>query len=392
MWRSDSPVPEVAPAPAPVLSNPDPGPGMSAGPSVVAGPGMVAGPRPAPPRMSATVSLTKLLKHKGKGGRTKTIFAAVFAAGLAAGLLKVFVFSGGDAKVATAATSTPAPAAATQPVLTAPKPVPPGTASLKPTGTKPAGGSPAAATGAKPRVATGDPKVNRKPAPASTRPTAPRGVAAGSKPAPTGAKSTATAAKAPTKPAAKSDTMPKAAAPAPANGSPLGPDHVDRAAGYAIRFPAGWSKQNPNVKGSWLAEVTDGKLSSISVGLGPDGGHSTADAQRLEALTKSFKARPDTVVEAAGFGTIAGRKCMWHKLSVPAPAGSRLPGSASSAASPVRFSAVHYVAPLGDGRVLKVQVAARQDAFAEMAPRMKQSVDTLKLLDRQPTAGAASAQ
>ena len=81
-----------------------------------------------------------MMERKGQS-RKKAVIAGVFALGLVAGLLKVFVFSGDETKVATASAAT-APAPATPPVLTLAKPVPAGTASLKPTGTKPPGGSP----------------------------------------------------------------------------------------------------------------------------------------------------------------------------------------------------------------------------------------------------------
>jgi len=51
-----------------------------------------------------------------------------------------------------------------------------------------------------------------------------------------------------------------------------------------------------------------------------------------------------------------------------------------------RTTAVIYFAPLGDGRALKVRVVARPEKFAETAPTMKHSIDTLRLLDRQATA------
>ena len=117
-------------------------------------------------------------------------------------------------------------------------------------------------------------------------------------------------------------------------------------------------ERNLNGRGNWLAEATDGKSSSMAVGLGPDGGRATVDQQNLDALTKSFEANPNTVVQGAGFLTIAGRKCMWHKLSVPAP------GGAAAASAAARTSAVIYFAPLGDGRALKVRVVSREDRQA----------------------------
>ena len=118
----------------------------------------------------------------------------------------------------------------------------------------------------------------------------------------------------------------------------------------------------------------------MAVGVAPDGGHSAADKQNLEAMTKAFEARPETLVQASGFGTIAGRKCIWHKLSVPVPA---KPGAVATDA---RISTVLYFAPLGDGRALKVRVVSRQETFAEMAPKMKQALDTLRVLEREAAA------
>ena len=261
----------------------------------------------------------------------------VLGLGLVAGAVKLFVSSDAP-KGATA--SAAAPATDPTPATPAPKAksFASGTAMLTPT--KPTGGAPTASSGIKPQNTLSDSRN--------------------------------------TKPTAKARPAPK---PSAALAGTLGPDHVDKGAGYAVRFPAGWTKRGLSGKGNWLAEATDGKSSSMAVGLGPDGGHGAADQQNLDALTKSFQANPNTTVEASGFGTIAGRKCMWHKLSVPSPAGT---DGADTAAG--RTTAVIYFAPLGDGRALKVRVVARPEKFAETAPTMKHSIDTLRLLDRQATA------
>jgi hypothetical protein len=149
---------------------------------------------------------------------------------------------------------------------------------------------------------------------------------------------------------------------------------VDKSAGYTVRFPAGWTQRNLSGHGSWLAEASDGKASSMAIGLASDGGHKAADDQTLEALSKAYKARPDTLVQGAGFGTMAGRKCVWHKLSVPTP------GTAGLGSTAARITTVQYFAPLGDGRALKVRVVSRPETFAETARTMKQSLDTLRLL------------
>jgi hypothetical protein len=44
------------------------------------------------------------------------------------------------------------------------------------------------------------------------------------------------------------------------------------------------------------------------------------------------------------------------------------------------MTVVHYLLPLQDGRALEVRVAAVPEKFNATAARMKQSLDTLKLL------------
>jgi hypothetical protein len=309
-----------------------------------------------PGRFSGTVSLTRLLKYKGKSSRMRNGVMAVLGIALVAGSVKLLV-SSGTPKLATAAPGDAAPApAATQPTpRPAAKPKTVLTANAQGSSTKAGGVVTSPLAGNKARASATDAK-GKKSAPASTASPQAGGMSVGAKPSNSQSKSPGTASPAP-----------KAS---PTAAGPLGPDHVDKSAGYSVRFPAGWTRRNLSGRGSWLAEASDGP-SSMAIGLAADGGHGVADDQHLEALSKSFKARPDTQVQGAGFGTIAGRKCMWHKLSVPAP------GTAAGAA---RISTVMYFAPLGDGRALKVRVVSRQDTFAEAAPKMKQSMDTLRLL------------
>ena len=376
MWRTDSAVPEIAPAPASAPSSaslPEPVPAVMPAIAPVVAPAMapVGGPgSQLPGRFSGTVSLTKLLKYKGKSSRARNGVMVVLGIALVAGAVKLMVSSGAP-KVATAAPEpSPAPAPATQPATKPAKAKTVLTADANGSNAKPI---PRAGATAKSKSAATDSKFGKKPA-AST-PTAPQtGIT------PAGAKSANT----PGKSASRFPPAPKSAAPAAVS---AGGEYVDKTAGYSVRFPAGWTQRSLGGRGSWLAEASDGKASSMAVGFAPDGGHAVADATNLAALTKSYQARPDTIVQGAGFGTVAGRKCMWHKLSVPAPGGAGVNGGttgANASASAARISTVQYFTPLGDGRALKVRVVSRPETFAAAAPTMKQSLDTLRLLAPAP--------
>jgi hypothetical protein len=302
-----------------------------------------------PARFGGPVSLTRLMKYKGKSSRMRNGVMVVMGIALVAGAVKLMV-SSATPKLATAAAAgdpVPAPAPATEPT-TAPA------AKTKTILTADAKGSNAkpiptpGTTVAKPRNAATDGKGPKKFGAGSAQ-----GRSAGK--TSTGSKGTLVSA---------------------------GAEHVDKTAGYAVKFPTGWTQRDLSGRGSWLAEASDGKSSSVAIGLSPDGGRGVADAKTLESLTKSYQSRPDTIVQGSGFGTIAGQKCMWHKLSVPAPAA---PGTAAAAApdagaTPARTSVVQYFAPLGDGRALKVRVVSKPETFAEAARTVKQSLNTLRLL------------
>ena len=348
MWQTDSAVPEVAPAPAAApSSNPDPMPTVMPAISPVIAP--VGGPgAQLPGRNSGMVSLSRLMKYKGKshGSRLRNGIMVVLGIGLVAGAVKLMV-SSGTPKPATAAAgeAAPAPAAtpATQPAV---KPKTVLTADAKGSNAKPIPSATAVTTTPKPRTATTDAKGGRK---------------FGGRTA-TGAKGS------------------------PAVASPAGGEHVDKTAGYSVKFPAGWTQRNLAGRGGWLADASDGNSSSMAIGLSSDGGHRVADATSLEALSKAYQARPDTIVQASGFGTLAGHKSMWHKLSVPAPGSTGAAGAAGA-----RVSTVLYFVPLGDGRALKVRVISRPETFAVAARTMKQSLDTLRLLTPETSAKQVAA-
>jgi hypothetical protein len=56
------------------------------------------------------------------------------------------------------------------------------------------------------------------------------------------------------------------------------------------------------------------------------------------------------------------------------------------------MTVVQYLLPLQDGRALDVRAAAPPGQFNTMAPQMKQSLQTLRLLAPQAAAAAAAAR
>ena len=92
------------------------------------------------------------------------------------------------------------------------------------------------------------------------------------------------------------------------------------------------------------------------------------------------RARPRCAV--TGFGLITpigtGRDDFWRGVRE----GRRGVGPITRPDAPVRMSAVHYLLPLQDGRALVLRLAATPEKFNELGPRMKQSLDTFKLLTR----------
>jgi len=209
----------------------------------------------------------------------------------------------------------------------------------------------------------------RKPANSATVSTAPRpAVAAATTPKKPAAPATTEAAK--VKPTAAAATPTNASGPKPA--STLGPRYVDKSAGYSVQFPAGWACKPAAESGAWVLDATDGKSAIISVGISKFPASLTADQVPLERVTRGLQKRADTVVLASGYTTVGGRRALWHKYT----------GPITRPDAPVRMTAVHYLLPLQDGRALELRLAATPEKFNELGPRMKQSLDTLKLLTK----------
>jgi hypothetical protein len=196
------------------------------------------------------------------------------------------------------------------------------------------------------------------------------------------------ASAAPAKPAAPQRTKatpvaaaPAVKAPAARPGSPLGPRYADKTTGYSVQFPAGWTYKTFTDGQGWIIDATDGRSAVMSVGFSPFPAHITVDEVVTAKVTKGLQSRPGTVVHATGYAVVGGRRSLWHKYTGPIP---RTDGNS-------RMTVVHYLMPLQDGRALEVRVAAMPEKFNEMAPRMKQSLDSFKLLAAAPDPRTAKA-
>ncbi len=161
----------------------------------------------------------------------------------------------------------------------------------------------------------------------------------------------------------------------------LGSRYQDAATGYSMQFPAGWTHKAVKGGGGWVLDATDGRGGVISIGFAPFPANVSAEQVSPERIATALRARPGTVVHGGGFGNVGGRKCLWHKYTGPIPRTDGTP----------RMTAVHYLLPLQDGRALELRVAATPEKFNELAPRMKQSLDSFKLLAA-PTADPRTAK
>jgi hypothetical protein len=171
-------------------------------------------------------------------------------------------------------------------------------------------------------------------------------------------------------------TAPKPVA-APRPPSPLGSRVADKANGYSLQFPTGWTYKSLKNTGYWVIEATDGQSALISVGFSKFPAAMTVDEIVPEKVTRSIQKRAGAAVHGTGYAMLAGRRSLWHKYTGPV---TRPEGV-------VRMTAVHYLLPLQDGRALEVRVAATPEKFNEVAPRMKMALDSLKLLTPVADAG-----
>jgi hypothetical protein len=278
----------------------------------------------------ATMAITFiLLRPSGRGGKRGSLF---LGSGILVVLMKTLLSTGGTTE------ANPVPAA---PVLAAAAPVAPAPAPVK--------------RAANPPAVTVTPRAQ----PAPAQPVQPSPAAA--KPAP-----------AKPKPPAAAPAVVASKPPPP----PLGLRYADRDSGYSIQFPEGWTyKRSPEA--GWLLDATDDQSGVISIGFARFPANVTIDQVSADRVTKGLQKRTGTVVHSCGYATLAGRRCLWHKFT----------GPVTRRGATTKVTAVHYFLPLQDGRALEVRLSATPDKFKELAPRMKQSVDTLKLLTRVADAG-----
>ena len=150
----------------------------------------------------------------------------------------------------------------------------------------------------------------------------------------------------------------------------LGPKYLDPMNGYSIQFPAGWRYRSSDDGGNWILDATDGSGGIISLGFSAFPPDITAERVNRDLITQALKGQRGTVVHGEGFATLAGRECVWHRYTGRVP---RRDGSP-------RMTVVHYLLPLQDGRAMEVRAAAVPEKFRELAPRMKQSIESLSLV------------
>lgn len=180
-------------------------------------------------------------------------------------------------------------------------------------------------------------------------------------------------------PAAKpADAKPIAMKPAPSNAAAakpapdrdLGDVYTDHANGYSIRFPAGWASTQFTGGDPWFIEVSDGKTGLVSVGFSPFPASAGLEQIKPGSMAAHLQAQRRTTVEAQGTGTIDGQKCLWFKYT----------GPVKSATGEQPMTVIHYYLPLHDGRMFELRLAAVPEAFARVAPVLRKSAGTVKLL------------
>ena len=212
-------------------------------------------------------------------------------------------------------------------------------------------------------------------------PTARRDVAANTKAKPLPA--TNPAPKSPAARTTSSTPRPPATKPAqqraPQPSDPLGPVFTDAVHGFQMRFPAGWAIRsfpgNP-----WVLDAGGVQAGLISIGFSPCPPEITADKLLPEAIARRIKRRPNTTLHGQGRCVLAGRQALWSKSTGPLP---------MTNADPM-MTRVHYILPLGDGRVLEVRVAAPPERFDATAAVMKRALDTLQIIQQQSNTATAS--
>jgi hypothetical protein len=156
----------------------------------------------------------------------------------------------------------------------------------------------------------------------------------------------------------------------PAPDRDLGDVYTDHANGYSIRFPAAWTSTQFTGGDPWFIEVSDGKTGLVSVGFSPFPASAGLEQLKPASLAAHLQGQRQTTVEAQGYGTISGQKCLWFKYT----------GPVKSATGEQPMTVIHYYLPLHDGRMFELRLAALPDAFPKVASVFKKSAATVKLV------------
>ncbi|HXE55009.1 MAG TPA: hypothetical protein VN541_18450 [Tepidisphaeraceae bacterium] len=146
--------------------------------------------------------------------------------------------------------------------------------------------------------------------------------------------------------------------------------YVDNANGYSIQFPVGWSSKTFASGQPWFVDVSDGKTGLISVGFSPFPSSAGIDQIKPAGLKSHILARPSTRILGQGHATIAGQKALWFRYC----------GPIDTATGTQTLQVVHYYVPLHDGRMLELRMGAAPADFGKVAPLLKKSASTLKVI------------
>jgi hypothetical protein len=178
------------------------------------------------------------------------------------------------------------------------------------------------------------------------------------------------------KPQAAAVRHPHGPASAPAVAVKLGPKYLDDVHGYSIHFPVGWSPRSRD-GGRWVVDATDDAGDLISLGFRTSKLPLKVDAYNREAITRGLKTRPEIFVLGDGVGTLGGRPCLWHKYTGPV---------ARRQSAGRRMTVIHFRLPLENGKLMELRVATAPEKFQQLAPSLKQSIDTLRFVTPQARA------
>lgn len=158
--------------------------------------------------------------------------------------------------------------------------------------------------------------------------------------------------------------------PAKKPAEPLSDRYVDNANGFSMQFPIGWTSRTFASGEPWFVDVSDGKTGLISVGFSPFPSSAGLDQLKAQGLKNHLQARHDTKFTSDGVGSVDGQPGRWIHYT----------GPVDTSTGRQVLEVVHYYVPLHDGRMLELRLAAAPSQFGKLAPLLKKSAATLKLM------------